>query len=83
MRGRAEARASSDVISRAMMRGSQYCLCRCPFLLARLSEDRASRWELPHQAAVAVVAVERGASPLQFPQLHVSASSLQARKRNH
>ena len=32
---------------------------------------------------VAVVAVERGASPLQFPQLHVSASSLQARKRNH
>lgn len=65
------------------MRGSQYYLCRCPFLLARLSEDRSGRRELPHQAAVAVVAVERGTSSLQFPPLHVSAGSLQARKRNH
>lgn len=79
---RAEARASSDVFCRAMMRGSHYCLCRCPFLLARLSEDRASRQELPHQAAVAAVAMERGASSLQFPPLRVSAGSVQARKRN-
>ena len=78
--GRAEARASSDVFCRAIMRGSQYCLCRCPFLLARLSEDRAGRQELPHQAAA--VAVERGASSLQFPPLRVSAGSVQARKRN-
>ena len=80
MRHREEAKASSDVISRAMVRGSQYCLCRCPFLLARLSEDSAGRRELPHQAAVAA---ERGASSFQFPPLHVSAGSLQARNRNH
>lgn len=48
------------------MRSSQYCLCRCPFLAGQALWFQRRQTELPHQAAVAAVAVEKAPASLQF-----------------